>query len=92
MNRKGERHTLRGDDIPSIQFSLPTAARVDMRRQRKLGDVQAGERGKGGEGETGEGGTRSFGIRVQIQGEDLLDRALNPFYLVDHHFPLQAVT
>ena len=66
MNRKGERHTVRGDIIPSIQFSLPTAARVDMRRERKLGDVQAGERGKGGEGETGEGGTRSFGIRVQI--------------------------
>ena len=66
MNRKGERHTLRGDDISSFQFSPPTTARVDMRRRRKLGDVQAGERGKGGEGETGEGGKRSFGIRVQI--------------------------
>ena len=35
MNRKGERHTVGGDDIPSIQFSLPTAARVDMRREKK---------------------------------------------------------
>ena len=88
MNREGERHTVRGDNIPSFQFSPPTAAHLDIRRQRKLGDVQAGERGKGGEGETGEGGKRSFGIRVQIQGEVILDRALNPFYLVDHHFPL----
>ena len=54
--------------IISLQFNFHSqpAARVDMRRQRKLGDVQAGERGKGGEGETGEGGKRSFGIRVQI--------------------------
>ena len=66
MNRKEERHTVRGDDISSFQFSPPTAAPVDMRRQRKLGDVQAGERGKGEERETGEGGKRSFGIRVQI--------------------------